>query len=97
MAGRQCCINRAGRESFTANRVGKTVITGKIQNDRPVDAVSGRYPITPVDVADEILIGIAPAEHGVVSSHDGQPHVRVLLGEQLWLPDRDSVIGESLL
>src|SRR5439155_20670575 len=93
----QRCVNLAGRESFTASRVGKAVVTGKIENDRPVDAVSGRYPVTAVDVTDEIRVGIAPAEHVVVASHHGQPDVRVLLGEELLLTNIDSVIGEALL
>src|SRR5438552_10946195 len=97
VAGGQRAVNRTGGEAFATDRVGEAVVAGQIENDRPVDAVSGRDPITPVDVADEILIGVAPAEHAVVASHRGQPDVRVLLGEQLRLTNIDSVVGEPLL
>src|SRR5438094_8823430 len=97
MAGAQRAVNRAGRESFTADRVGKTVIASEVEDDRPVDAVAGWRPVAAIDVTDKVLVGIAPAHDIVIGAHHGQPDVRVLLGEQLWLPDRDSVIGESLL
>src|SRR5438094_9094101 len=97
MADGQRAENLAGRESFTASRVGKTGVTGKIENDRPVDAVSRRCPVAAVDVTDEVRVGIAPAKHVVVASHHGRPDVRVLQGNELLLTNIDSVIGKALL
>src|ERR1700674_2593110 len=71
MARRQLAVDLAGRVALTANGVGEAVFVRQFQNDRPVDPEAGGRPVAAVDVANEIRVGIAPAEHRVIRTHHG--------------------------
>ena len=69
----------------------------QLENDRPVDPKAGWRPIAAVDIADEIRVRVAPAQHGVIRAHHRQPRVGIFEREEGRLGDVDSVIGEALL
>ena len=81
MARGKLAVNPAGREALAANRVGEAVFARQVEDDRPVHTEAGGRPVTAVDVADEIRVGITPTKDGVIRAHHGKPRVGILLGE----------------
>src|SRR5437764_643623 len=90
----QLAVDRGRREPCTADRVRHAVFLREPKNDRPVDAVSGWRPVASIDVADELLVRVAPLRHAMPGTHDRQPGVGKFLREQLSLADALAVVGE---
>src|SRR5436309_442715 len=70
MSGLERLVDRCRGHSLAAVGVGEADVARRLEDDWVVDAVARRGPVAAVDVADEVRVRIAPAQHRVVWSHD---------------------------